>query len=111
MQRDPVRAPLCFRCSLTEERHMNIQRSLWLVATLVLAFGTAAMADDGGKAAARKKEIDTAAKTTLDKLGKDEPDAKELLGKSVGYAVFKVTKAGVIIASGGAGNGVAVDKA
>ena len=63
---------------------MNIQRSLWLAATLVLAFGTAAMADDGAKAAARKKEIDTAAKTTLDRLGKDEPEAKELLGKAVG---------------------------
>ena len=89
---------------------MNIQRSLWLVATLVLAFGTAAMADDGAKAAARKKEIDTAAKTTLDSLGKDEPEAKELLGKAVGYAVFTVTKGGFIV-SGGGGNGVVVDKA
>jgi lipid-binding SYLF domain-containing protein len=89
---------------------MNIQRSLWLVATLALGFGTAAMADDSAKAAARKKEIDGAAQTTLDKLGKDEPEAKELLGKSVGYAVFTVTKGGFIV-SGGGGNGVVVDKA
>jgi len=89
---------------------MNIQRSLWLVATLVLGFGTAALADDSAKAAARRKEIDAAAQTTLDKLGKDEPEAKELLGKSVGYAVFTVTKGGFIV-SGGGGNGVVVDKA
>ena len=89
---------------------MNIQRSLWFVATLVLGFGTAAMADDSAKAAARKKEIDSAAQTTLDKLGKDEPNAKELLSKSVGYAVFTVTKGGFLV-SAGAGNGVVIDKA
>jgi lipid-binding SYLF domain-containing protein len=89
---------------------MNVQRSLWLVATLVLGFGTAAMADDSAKAAARKKEIDSAAQTTLDNLGKDEPNAKELLSKSVGYAVFTVTKGGFLV-SAGAGNGVVVDKA
>ncbi len=89
---------------------MNIQRSLWLVATLVLGFGTAAMADDSAKAAARKKEIETSAQTTLDKLTRDEPEAKELLAKAVGYAVFTVTKGGFIV-SGGGGNGVVVDKA
>ena len=89
---------------------MNIQRSLWLVATLVLGFGTAAMADDSAKAAARRMEIDAAAQATLDDLGKDEPDAKELLSNSVGYAVFTVTKGGFIV-SAGAGNGVVVDKA
>ncbi len=89
---------------------MNIQRSLWFVATLVLGFGTTAMADDTGKAAARRQEIDAAAQTTLDKLTKDDADASALLSKAVGYAVFTVTKAGFIV-SAGAGNGVAVDKA
>jgi lipid-binding SYLF domain-containing protein len=88
---------------------MNIQRSLWLGATLALVFGTA-MADNNGKADKRRKEIDAAAQTTLDKLTKEDADAKELLGKAVGYAVFTVTKGGFIV-SGGAGNGVAVDKA
>ncbi len=87
---------------------MNMQRSLWLAATLALAFGTA-MADNNGKADKRRKEIDASAQTTLDKLTKGDTDAKDLLAKSVGYAVFTVTKGGFIV-SGGAGNGVAVDK-
>ena len=89
---------------------MNVQRSLWLVATSVLGFGTTAMADDSAKATERRHEIDSTAQTTLDKLAADEPEAKELLSKSVGYAVFTVTKAGFIV-SAGAGNGVVVDKA
>jgi lipid-binding SYLF domain-containing protein len=89
---------------------MNMQRSLWLVATLVFGFGTAALADDSGKVAKRKQEIDEQAKTTLDNVLKDNADIKELYGKAVGYAVFKVTKGGFIV-SGGGGNGVAVDKA
>jgi lipid-binding SYLF domain-containing protein len=88
---------------------MNMQRSLWLVATLALAFGTA-MADDSGKADKRRKEIDSAAQTTLDKVLKENADIKDLYGKAVGYAVFTVTKGGFIV-SGGGGNGVAVDKA
>ena len=87
---------------------MNIQRSLWLATTLALVLGTA-MADSDGKADKRRKEIDSSAQTTLDKLTKDDADAKDLLAKSVGYAVF-TTKGGFIV-SGGAGNGVAVDKA
>ena len=88
---------------------MNMQRSLWLVSTLALGFGTA-MADDSGKAAQRRKEIDSAAQTTLDKLMKDDADAKDLHAKAVGYAVFTVTKGGFIV-SGGGGNGVVVEKA
>ncbi|MEO8465809.1 MAG: YSC84-related protein [Gammaproteobacteria bacterium] len=88
---------------------MNTQRSLWLVATMVLGFGTAALADDSAKATARRQEIDSAAQATLDKLAKDEPSAKELMNTAVGYAVFTVTKGGFIV-SAGAGNGVAVDK-
>ena len=87
---------------------MNMQRSLWLVSTLALGFGTA-MADDSGKAAQRRKEIDSAAQTTLDKLMKDDADAKDLHAKAVGYAVFTVTKGGFIV-SGGGGNGVVVEK-
>jgi lipid-binding SYLF domain-containing protein len=89
---------------------MNMQRSLWLVATLIFGFGSAALADDSSKAAKRKAEIDSAAQSTLDKLLKDDAGAKELYNKAVGYAVFTVTKGGFIV-SGGAGNGVAVDKA
>jgi len=89
---------------------MNMKRSLWLVATVMFGLGTAAMADDSAKTTKRKQEIDAQAKTTLDQLVKDNADAKELYGKAVGYAVFKVTKGGFGI-SGGFGNGVAVDKA
>jgi lipid-binding SYLF domain-containing protein len=89
---------------------MNMQRSLWLVATLIFGFGTAALADDSGKVAKRKQEIDSAAQSTLDKLLKEDEGAKELYGKAVGYAAFTVTKGGFIV-SGGGGNGVVVDKA
>jgi lipid-binding SYLF domain-containing protein len=89
---------------------MNMQRSLWLVATLIFGFGTAALADDSAKVAKRKQEIDSAAQSTLDKLLKEDSGAKELYGKAVGYAVFTVTKGGFIV-SGGGGNGVVVDKA
>lgn len=89
---------------------MGIQRSLWLAATLVFGLCTGAMADDSAKDAKRKAEIDGQAKTTLDQLLKDDAGAKELYGKAVGYAVFRVTKGGFIV-SGGGGNGVAVDKA
>ena len=70
---------------------MNIQRSFWLMAVLTVCFGTA-MADENSKAAKRKREIDTTAQTTLDKLLKEDASAKDLYGKAVGYAVFTVTK-------------------
>jgi lipid-binding SYLF domain-containing protein len=89
---------------------MNMQRSLWLVATVIFGFGSAALADEGGKVAKRRQEIDSAAQSTLDKLLKEDTGAKELYDKSVGYAVFTVTKGGFIV-SGGGGNGVVVDKA
>jgi lipid-binding SYLF domain-containing protein len=109
MQRDDVRAPLAsFRVLERRKINMNMQRSLWLAATLALAFGTA-MADNNAKADKRRKEIDASAQTTLDKLTKGDADAKDLLAKSVGYAVFTVTKGGFIV-SGGGGNGVVVDK-
>jgi lipid-binding SYLF domain-containing protein len=111
MQRDDVRAPLAsFGVFERRKINMNMQRSLWLAATLMLGLGTAALADDSAKAARRKQEIDGQAKTTLDQLLKDDGDAKELYGKAVGYAVFRVTKGGFIV-SGGGGNGVVVDKA
>src|SRR5512147_1336364 len=111
MQRDDVRAPLVsFGVLERRKLNMNMQRSLWLVATVMLGLGTAAMADDSAKATKRKQEIDAQAKTTIDELLKDDADAKELYGKAVGYAVFKVTKGGFIV-SGGGGNGVVVDKA
>jgi lipid-binding SYLF domain-containing protein len=87
---------------------MNLQRSLLLGAALAFVFGSA-MADDSSKAAKRRAEIDEMAKTTLDSVLKENADIKSLYDKAVGYAVFKVTKGGFIV-SGGAGNGVAVDK-
>lgn len=87
---------------------MNMQRSLWLMATLAFCFGTA-VADESSKSAKRRQEIDATAQATIDKLIKDDADARELYGKAVGYAVFTVTKGGFIV-SGGGGNGVAVDK-
>src|SRR5688572_15848558 len=87
---------------------MNIHRSLWIAAVLVLVSGQV-LAQGDSKVQERKQEIDRDAQATLDELLKQE-DARSLYGRATGYAVFTVTKGGFIV-SGGGGNGVAVDKA
>jgi lipid-binding SYLF domain-containing protein len=87
---------------------MNIHRSSWLAAVLVLVAGQA-LAQGDAKVQQRRQEIDADAQATLDELLKQE-DVRNLYGRAAGHAVFTVTKGGFIV-SGGGGNGVAVDKA
>ena len=89
---------------------MSIQRFFLLAAAMTLTLGTAVAQDGGGKAEARRQEIDSNAQRTLDELFAAQPDAKDLFGKAAGYAVFTATKAGFIV-SGGSGTGVVIDKA
>jgi lipid-binding SYLF domain-containing protein len=86
---------------------MNIHRSLWLAAVLTLTAGPAFT--QSAEVQQRRQEIDSGAQTILDGLLK-EPGVSDLYGRATGYAVFTVTKGGFIV-SGGAGNGVAVNKA
>jgi lipid-binding SYLF domain-containing protein len=108
---------------------MLAQRMLWGVTVgLLMAFGQAAVAQNGdsdaassqdakaakeakeaAKAAATRQEVDENAQETLEELFEENPDAKKLYNEAAGYAVFSGTKAGFVV-SGGGGVGVAVDK-
>jgi len=61
------------------------------------------------RAAARRAEIDAAARETLDQLLAESPEAEKLYDKAAGYAVFSNLKIAVGV-SGGGGSGVAVSK-
>lgn len=89
---------------------MSIKRFFLLATAMTLALGTAVAQSEGGKAEARRQEIDSNAQRTLDELFAAQPDAKDLFGKAAGYAVFTATKAGFIV-SGGSGTGVVINKA
>lgn len=85
-----------------------MQRSFLAAIAMVLACGVAlAQSDDR---AARRQEIDAAAQKALDEVLKANPSAKELYDRAAGYAAFTATKAGFLLASGGGGTGVAVNK-
>jgi lipid-binding SYLF domain-containing protein len=88
---------------------MSIKRVFLLATAMTLALGTAVAQSEGGKAEARRQEIDSNAQRTLDELFAAQPDAKDLFGKAAGYAVFTATKAGFIV-SGGSGTGVVINK-
>src|SRR5262245_46873847 len=54
-------------------------------------------------------KIDDNEKSTINRLFKENPNAKELYGQSYGYAVFHGTQTAFMI-SGGGGTGVAINK-
>ncbi len=61
------------------------------------------------KIEAKRSQIDATAGAALDKLLKENPNAKELYDKAYGWAAFDNLKLGFFF-SGGGGKGVAVDK-
>ena len=61
------------------------------------------------KVEAKRSQIDATAGAALDKLLKENANAKELYGKAYGWAAFDNLKLGFFF-SGGGGKGVAVDK-
>lgn len=89
----------------------NTKRWIATLASLVLVsfFGSALAADKVDKDAKKRSEIDTMASKALSQVLAKSPAAKELYGKSVGYAAFENVKVAIIV-SGGGGDGVAVPK-
>jgi len=61
------------------------------------------------KIEAKRSQIDAAAGAALDKLLKENPNAKELFEKAYGWAAFDNLKLGFFF-SGGGGKGVAVER-
>lgn len=61
------------------------------------------------KVEAKRSQIDATAGAALDKLLKENPNAKDLYEKAYGWAAFDNLKLGFFF-SGGGGKGVAVDK-
>ncbi len=61
------------------------------------------------KLASQRAEIDAMARESLERLKKEDPEAKGLQEQSYGYAVFDTTKVALGV-SGGGGAGVAVSK-
>ena len=91
---------------------MSVQRKhLWsAVAASLLILGSqlAAAQDSNSKVEKARKDIDSDAAAIL-KDFRAMKGAESMFDKAAGYAVFKVTKAG-LGASGAGGGGVAVDK-
>ncbi|MFS8607688.1 MAG: hypothetical protein LOD94_06810 [Gammaproteobacteria bacterium] len=81
---------------------------LWFAAAAALAQPDGSSTDP--RVLERRREIDTRAQQTLDKLLQSQPAVKSLYDRAAGYAAFTATKAGFIV-TGGGGTGVAVDKA
>ena len=98
------------RCRSIKGIHMFAKRSFGFLATLLLVTAPVAAQDSDPEAEARKQEIDANAQLALEELFEAQSGARELYDQAVGYAVFKATKAGAILVSGGSGTGVAVNK-
>lgn len=87
----------------------------WLCVTglamaLALPAGTLAAAEaKASKEEKKRAEIDLNTKESLDKLYKVQPEARGLIERSYGYAVFHNAQAALLISSG-SGSGVAVNR-
>ena len=84
------------------------------VVVLALAAPGTALADEEKTSTelsrdAKRAKINEVAQDTLQRLFKENPKAKELYDRAVGWAVFDNTKVAFGV-SGGGGNGVAVSK-
>jgi hypothetical protein len=95
--------------TLSPERAMNRLVSLAAAALAVLAT-TALAADNPAKLEERRQEILKMRDATLERLYREQPETKDVLGKGAGYAVFDATGVNVVLYVGGRGSGVLVDK-
>jgi lipid-binding SYLF domain-containing protein len=89
---------------------MNLRLAASTVAFALLALPALA-ADDPAKAEEKRQAILKMRDATLERLYKDQPEAKSVLEKGTGYAVFDATGVNVVLYVGGKGSGVLVDKA
>ena len=80
-------------------------------ALLVFALlsGLAEPAGATARAQEKRRNIDTMASETLERLLSKSPKARELYGKAYGYAVFSNIKVSLVL-TGGGGRGVAIHK-
>ena len=78
---------------------------------LMLLLATSPWAAAQDKEEQKRDEIRTMARNTLDRLYQAQPAAKGAIGKAAGYAVFSNFGMKILVAGGGKGQGVAVDKA
>ena len=81
-----------------------------LMIAVLLVVGVSTVMAGGDKADGKREKIDKKAGEIVHKILEESESAKSLYDKAVGYAVFDNTKAALGV-SGGAGTGVAVDKA
>jgi len=91
----------------------DVKKKIGLLCILLLLLAIPAVADEDkkeDKQDQKRAKIDARTDEVLEEVLSASPKAKELFGKSVGYAVFDNTKAALGI-SGGGGGGQAVDKA
>ena len=82
--------------------------SITLMLLLSAPFWVAAQDKKEGQ---KRDEIRTMARNTLERLYQTQPAAKGAIGKAAGYAVFSNFGMKILVAGGGKGQGVAVDKA
>ena len=90
---------------------MKTNRWVAICCALALSMACVGNADAQRKSKAEKKrgETNAMASEVLDRLQEENPKAKELYGKSYGYAVFENIKISLGL-SGGGGHGVAVKR-
>lgn len=83
---------------------------IFVMSGLLLAGSQPASAGLFASVDERRQQIDLNERQTIERLVNDDAKAKRLFGGAVGYAVFNLTKASLLI-TGGGGSGVAVDAA
>ena len=89
---------------------MNLRLPALAFATAVLSLPALA-ADDAAKAEEKRQAILKMRDATLERLYKEKPEAKDVVQKGAGYAVFDATGVNLILYVGGKGAGVLVDNA
>ena len=75
------------------------------------AFAADAAKADAAKAEEKRQAILKMRDETLERLYKEQPDARSVIEKGSGYAVFDATGVNLVLYVGGKGSGVLVDKA
>ena len=68
-------------------------------------------ADDPAKAEEKRQAILKMRDATLERLYKENPESRDVVGKGAGYAVFDATGVNLVLYVGGKGSGVMMDKA
>lgn len=90
---------------------MTRRRLIWLSAFWVLASASFSSVCLGASKAEQQAKVRQSAKQILAHLYRVQPQAKQEIAKSAGYAVFDNFGMKILVAGGGSGAGLAVDNA